>query len=260
MVSRIVLLILSIVFIFSLSEAQVADTLKNTISVNYSYHHFDRQFKDQWQLGSIEYKRTTFLGAVLARINYADRLGREGLQYEVDVYPKLSEKVYLYANIGYSNKMPVFPKWRSGLSIFLSLPKGWEAEGGVRQLRFTENIWIGTAGLSKYAGTWLLNVRSFFGPDKESSQSYFFNARKYLKNEKDFIWFQVGRGVSPDEARNIQINTNLKLGSTKLEAGTRLFISKRNQLSLSAGWSRDEFLPEVFGNQYFGSLGINQLF
>ena len=127
--------------------------------------------------------------------------------------------------------MPVFPKWRTGLSLFISLPKAWEVEGGFRQLYFDENIWIGTAGVSKYAGNWLFNVRTFFRPDEAgSNQSYFFNARKYLKTERDYVWFQVGRGVSPDETRNVQIRTNMKLASTKLEAGTYVSLSKRTQL------------------------------
>lgn len=261
MTNRYLLVLILSLFVTLNTVAQKTDSLQNAISFVYSYHHFTRQFPDDWHLGSVEYKRQTAMGAILARVNHASRLNRNGFQYEVDAYPKLSQNVYAYLNFGYSNKAPVFPNWRSGVSVYVSLPKGWEAEGGFRHLYFDQNIWMGTAGLSKYEGDWLFSLRSFFRPGAAgSSQSYFASARRYLKDEKDFVWVQAGRGISPDENRNVQLNASQRLASTKIAAGTQISLSSRSQLLFSASWSRDEFLPDTYGNQYFSSLGINRRF
>ncbi|MEI6945797.1 YaiO family outer membrane beta-barrel protein [Paraflavisolibacter sp. H34] len=240
------------------AKAQVTDSLKNAVTVQYTHHHFDKQFAEDWRLASVEYKRQTRFGALIPRLNYARRLGHTGFQYELDAYPKFSKKLYAYFNAGHSSRMPVFPQWRQGLSLFLGLSKGWEAEGGYRFLYFDREVWIATAGLSKYWGNWLLNGRSYYQPSAAGTNlSYFFNARRYLKNERDHIWLQAGRGVSPDESRNIQIVSNALLHSTRLGAGAQLSLTKQLGLQVSANWSRDEFLPDTFGNQYFGTLGLS---
>lgn len=244
------------------SFAQSKDSLKNTITVTYDYYHFNKQFNHDWHIAGLEYKRQTKVGAFIGRINYADRLQQRGLQVESEAYPVLSKKMYAYVGAGYSDKMPVFPKWRTGASLFLSLPKAWEAEGGFRHLRFVKNNWIGTAGISKYAGNWLLNARSFFSLNKLGiDQSFFLTARRYLKNEKDYLWLQVGTGISPDESRNIQLGeSGATLSSKKLIVGGRLSLSKTNQVLFSTGITRDEYLPKTFGNQFIGSIGLTQKF
>jgi len=259
---KISIVFLCVCFACNQCLGQSSDSLKNTITATYDYNHFTKQFNHDWHTAGLEYKRQTAAGAFIGRINYASRLQEQGFQYEAEAYPVVSKKVYAYIAAGYSNKMPVFPKWRSGASVYVSLPKAWEVEAGFRQLYFSKNIWIGTAGLSKYAGIWLLNARSFFSLNELGiDQSFFVTARRYLKNEKDYLWLQAGSGISPDESRNVQLGeSNITLSSQKIVGGARLSIGKRNQLIFSAGVTRDEYRPGVFGNQVLGSLGLAQQF
>jgi YaiO family outer membrane protein len=248
-------------FIASKGTAQTTDSLKNAVTLTYNYYHFNKQFTSDWQIGNIEYKRQTKAGAFLGRFNYANRLQQNGWQAEAEAYPVLSKKVYAYAGIGYSGQMPVFPKWRSGASLFVSLPKAWEVEGGFRQLYFDKNIWIGTAGVSKYAGSWLLNFRSYISMDAPvANQAYFFTLRNYFKNEKDYAWLQLGSGISPDEARNVQLTAKNNLSSRCINAGSKLSLSKRTQMLLSLGYWRNEYGQDIYGNQFFGAAGISHLF
>ncbi|HYH14298.1 MAG TPA: YaiO family outer membrane beta-barrel protein, partial [Flavisolibacter sp.] len=189
-------------------QAQVSDSTKNMLSLSYDYSHFQKQFEDDWHITSLEYKRQLSSSALLGRINYGNRFHQSGWQGEIEAYPKLSKTVYAYAGIGFSNDLPIFPKWRTGTSLFVSLPKAWEVEGGFRHLHFTESVWLSTAGLSKYVGNWLFNIRSFISfEDISNNQSYFVSARRYFKNEVDHAWLQIGSGISPDESRNIQIGS-----------------------------------------------------
>lgn len=247
-------------FLLSSCSALLAqkDSLQNTVSVTYDHTHFDKQFADDWQVGSLEYKRRTVLGSVLGRLNYANRFEKRGWQAEVESYPVISNKLYAFAGLSYAENVPVFSKWRAGATLYYNFAKGWEAEGGFRYLYFAESLWIGTAGISKYAGAWLFNARSFFSIHSPlGNQSFFLKGQRFLKNERDYIWLQVGSGVSPDESRNIQLNTVANLVSKRLTAGARFSVSRQIQLTLTAGYASDEYRVKVFGNQYNGTAGIS---
>jgi YaiO family outer membrane protein len=242
-------------------QAQTTDSSKHTISFSYDYNHFQKQFSDDWHIGSFEYKRQFSKGAVLGRLNYGNRLNQSGWQGEIEAYPVLSKKVYAFAGVGYANQMPVFPKWRSGLSLYVSLPKAWEVEGGIRQLHFTESIWLGTAGLSKYVGNWLFSARTYFAfEDLTNNQSYFASARRYFNNGIDYAWMQAGSGVSPDESRNIQIGSINNLSSKRIMVGSKLTVAKRMQALLSVGWSRNEYQKGIYDKQLNTTIGLSQRF
>jgi YaiO family outer membrane protein len=245
---------------FSNAFAQ-ADTLPNAISVSYEHTHFDKQFADDWKMISVEYKRKTGPGSLITRLNRANRFQKSGWQGELEAYPVISKKLYAFAGVSYANDVPPFPRWRTGSTLYYNFAKGWEAEGGFRYLYFENSIWIGTAGVSKYLGPWLLNARSFFSVHAPfDNQSFFFKAQRYLKNEKDYLWLQAGSGVSPDESRSIQLNEASRLISKRVSTGARLSVSNWMQLLLSAGFARDEYRMKTFGNQYNGSAGLSVRF
>jgi YaiO family outer membrane protein len=244
----------------NLASAQ-QDSLQNTLTLSYDRTHFDKQFAQDWQVTSLEYKRQTVLGAVLGRINYGNRFARTGLQGEVEMYPVISKKLYAYTALSYGSDVTVFPRWRTGAAIYYNFAKSWEAEGGFRYLNFGESLWLGTAGISKYAGSWLFNIRSFFALHTPiDNQAFFAKAQRYLKNERDYVWLKVGSGVSPDEGRNIQLIASSRLVSKRVAAGAKISLNRSLQFSLMAGYARDEYRIKTFGNQYNGSAGLSCLF
>lgn len=242
-------------------HAQKKDSLPNSFTITYDHYHFDKQFEKDWKIAALEYKRKASFGALIGRINYANRFGENGLQFEAEAYPAYSKKVYSYVAIGYSSSLPVFPKFRAGYSVYVNMNKGWEGEAGVRYLYFDENVWIGTLGLSKYVGSWLLNGKAYLsGKTSSVDQSYFFTARRYFSNEKDYAWLQLGTGVSPDEVRNIQISSPAKLSSQRINAGLRKTFLKYNQAIIGIGWAQDEYLPGTYGNQFSATIGYARKF
>lgn len=249
-------------FFFSFSAVFAQnDSLQNAITISYEHVYFDKQFANDWRVVSLEYKRRTGMGTLLGRLSGANRFQRSGWLGELEAYPVISKKLYAFAGIGFSNDVPVFAQWRTGSTLYYNFAKGWEAEGGFRFLYFDRSIWMGTAGMSKYVGAWLLNARSFFSIHAPfSNQSFFVKAQRYLKNEKDYVWMQVGSGVSPDESRSIQLNTAVNLVSNRVNAGARLSLSNMVQAILAAGYARDEYREKTFGNQFNGSVGVNLRF
>ena len=233
---------------------------KNKIGLSYDYVYFDKQFSDPWHLLSFDYTRTTGIGSVTGRINYANRFSESGVQYEVEAYPHISRTFYSYISAGYSDNVGVFPKWRGGFSLYANLPKSYEAELGLRTLQFSgDPVFIYTAYLGKYYKSWLFGARTYITPSnftKTASASYTLSARYYFGSVDDVVAANVGYGISPDDRLNsIQLDNTIRLISYKAGLSYKKKITKMQVISIDGSWFNQEYLPQTKGNQYQISLG-----
>ena len=260
MKSRIIIHLLFLLPIVSIAQQTDSALFKNTVTLQYEYYHFDKQFANDWHVAGLEYKHETKKAAILGRFNYANRLAQNGWQAELEAYPKFSKRLYSYPGIGHSPNKPVFPKVRGGYSLYANLPKAVELEAGFRYLYFDKSLWIGVAGVGYYTGNWFLQARSFMSDNNGFNFAGLFTARRYFGEMNDYVWLQYGTGVSPDETRNIQFTTNQRLFSNRIIAGIKASVKQKHVLLLSVGYSRDEYKPSVFGNQLYGSVGFGRRF
>ncbi|MBC7887000.1 MAG: YaiO family outer membrane beta-barrel protein [Ferruginibacter sp.] len=235
---------------------------KSKIGISYDYTGFDKQFSNPWHIVSFDYSRQTRAGSLTGRLNYANRHTKNGVQFEVDAYPRLSKTFYAYTNIGYSNDMPVFPKFRAGLSLYANLPRSFEGEAGFRYLNFDSDTWIYTLALGKYYKNFWFNGRSYLTPSNSRiSQSYTVTVRYYGKSAENYFSLAVGRGISPDDrSLAIQLNNAYKLQTKKISAGYRFTAGKLNIFSLSTSFENVEYLPKTRGNQVNISAGYQRRF
>lgn len=148
-------------------------TSKNAVGINYNFMHFDKQFADNWHIVGLSYKRRTSIGSVIFRTNYANKFADNGVQFELEAYPRLSKMFYMYVGAGYSNNVGIFPKYRTGASLYANLPKSFEGEIGFRQLYFSDNLFMYTGSVGKYYQNFWFNLRTFVTPsDNTISHSY----------------------------------------------------------------------------------------
>jgi YaiO family outer membrane protein len=237
-------------------------TAKNAIGLNYNFVHFDKQFDNDWHIVALSYKRATPLGSVIFRTNYANKFADNGLQFEVEAYPRLSKIFYLYVAAGYSNNVGIFPKYRTGISLYANLPHSFEGEVGYRQLYFTDNIWMYTASIGKYYQNFWFNLKTYLTPSHQNiSQSYAGTVRYYTKGANDYVGFMIGTGLSPEENRNnlLQIS-NYKLKTFKVGAEYNFSINRTNLFSLSSTYYNQEFRQGEKGNQIDITLGYIKTF
>lgn len=252
----------------SVKEARVlADRIKdyrsaNRMGVRYDYTHFAKQFDQGWHLASIDYTRQTGIGPVTARINYGHRFGQSGWQVEADAYPRFSRKVYAYMSLGYSPDRPIFPRFRSGFSLYVNLPKSFEVDAGFRYLHFNEDTWIFTGALGKYYQNWWFNLRAYITPSSSRiAQAYEATTRYYLAGADDYLSLSVGTGLSPDERNQaILLNSNYKLITRRASAAYYFSCKKMNLFSLGLSWANVEYLPKTRDNQINASIGYHRRF
>jgi YaiO family outer membrane protein len=246
----------------ALAERVKEMVAENSIGISYDLTTFDKQFSNPWHLMSVTYGRQTKLGSVAARVNFADRFLQSGTQYEVDLYPRISKTFYSYVSFGYSNDQSVFPKYRGGLSLYINLPKRFEAEVGTRYLHFTGDTWIYTLYLGKYYKNFLFGARTYLAPSSNNiSQSYNIMARYYYGGADDYLHFNTGTGISPDDRSNTTLlGSNYKLKSYRASVSWKKSFGVLNIFNLDAGWVNTEYLPGTKGNQYNIGIGYQRRF
>lgn len=243
--------------------SQIRDNIsKNRVGLKYDYIHFDKQFPNRWQLLSLDYTRQTKAGPMTARINYANRFKTNGLQYELEAYPRFSKTFYSYVNVGYSDNVGVFPRWRAGASLYANLPKAFETEVGVRYLYFNSDAFIYTAYLGKYYSSFLFGARVYLSPVANNmTQSYMVMARYYYGGIDNYIGIMAGAGLSPDDRRvNVLLNNSGNLRSYNCELTVRHAIRRLNIILFNVSLLNSEYLPGTIGNQYQVGLGYIRRF
>ncbi len=228
---------------------------KNKIGISYDYAKFDQQFEDPWHMVSLDYTRTTGIGSVNGRLNYANKFKESGTQFEVEAYPRISKTFYSYVSLGYSNNVGIFPQWRGGFSLYANLPKSFETELGLRYLKFTGTpTYIYTAYLGKYYKSWLFSGRVYITPSDFTntvSTSYTINAGYYYGSSDDLIRGSFGYGISPDDRLNAnQLDNSIRLLSYKAGLTYKKKIATFHVLTVEVFWANQEYLPGSKGNQF----------
>jgi YaiO family outer membrane protein len=170
---------------------------KNTIGVRAEVDVFSEVF-DPFEYYTLKYARQTKYGSMIAKINYDRRFDENGIQYEIDLYPKIAKGFYAYVNLGVANSS-LFPDVRYGAELYKSLPKSFEASLGFRTLKFSTTTNIYTGSLGWYTGNDYWTFRTYLTPgDAGLSTSGIIGYRKYRKDANNFIGCSFGIGISPE--------------------------------------------------------------
>ncbi|MEM9001299.1 MAG: YaiO family outer membrane beta-barrel protein [Bacteroidota bacterium] len=219
--------------------------LKNTLSMASAVEVFDLIFEPMYY-STVEYQRTTTIGTILPRINYSERFDIRGVQYETELYPTITEKVYGYFNYGFSDAI-TYPKHKAAAELYLALPKSFEASLGARYLAFQDDdasIFTGSFGM--YRGNYYLSLRPYVTRQDNGETGFSGNAliRKYLKNGYNYLGLRLGYGFDAE--------VNQFTSDGVLLAETLLYIeSQRLQLEYQFSDSNDV-------NIYRASIGLRR--
>ncbi|WP_417443186.1 YaiO family outer membrane beta-barrel protein [Joostella sp.] len=246
----------------SLMQNVRKESAKNEIGVSYDFVYFDERFDKPWHLASVDYSRQTKYGSIISRFNYANRFGTGSTQFELDLYPRISNTFYAYVNGGISSDKGVFPEYKAGFSLFANLPAAFEIDAGFRVLFFSDETWIYTGSIGKYYKNYWFNFRTYLTPsDSGVSNSYALTVRYYTGGADDFFSVKVGTGFSPDDAtNNILLNSNTQLNSTNVSLEYRKLIKKTHVIFARGTYENIEYATDSRGNQYTIGIGYIKRF
>jgi YaiO family outer membrane protein len=221
-----------------LESAQLKQ-MKYSVSVSYRYDYFTEIF-DPWKFTEVGLSRQTPYGSIIGRVQYAQRFGGDGVQFNLDAYPSIANGLYAYVSGGYSNS-GIYPKYRFGFSLYKSLPASFELAAGIRYLDFsTSQTDIYTASITKYYGSYLFTVRSYFVPSPSStSNSVSGTVRRYFGDANTYLSINGGYGSAQTEFQVQQDVRTLKSWSLGLDG--QYPISEVLFVGGSAGYDSSEF-------------------
>jgi YaiO family outer membrane protein len=228
------------------SRESESKSYKNSIGVINSVDAFDIVY-DPMIYSSAEYIRETKLGKIIPRVNYSHRFNINGLQYEMDLYPKISKTLYAYANYGYSNS-EIYPNHRAGAELYGNLKNAMEVSAGLRYLDFVTSraiIYTGSFGL--YKGNYYFSLRPYITPrtDGPIGISGSILARKYFKDRENYFGTNLILGYSP-EIKQLISDSDIIL------AQTLLFVESQQLLF------EYQFTGKSLTNSYRASLGVTR--
>ena len=219
------------------------EVLNNRLAIRNSFTVFDQRY-EPIVFSTIEFKRQTLAGSLLPRINYSNRNGEHGIQYDLDFYPKFSKRFYAYVNYGYSNAA-IYPNHKVGGDLYVNLPGAFEFSAGGRYISLdTRDITMITNSFGHYRGNYYFSLRSNLAPKPNNLLQLSGNLliRKYLKDADNFLSFNIGMGYSP-ELRQL-------ISGDELLAETLLYIESQ-RMSFQY-----QFTGKQNPNIYSASVGI----
>jgi YaiO family outer membrane protein len=185
-------------------------------------------------------------GVILPRINFNRRFNINGVQAEVDAYPKISKSLSGYFNYGFSTS-EIFPKHRVGVELAKELPNAMEASLGFRHLSFVaDQATILTGSFGLYRGNYYASIRPFVVPDavKGIGVSGSLLVRRYLKDGNNYLGMNLGYGFDTE--------MNQFIVDGELLAQTLLFLeSQRLRFEY-------QFTTTKNSNQYKVNVGVNR--
>jgi YaiO family outer membrane protein len=202
-------IVLSVVLISLATPVAGLAEKPNKVSADYTLDLFQRsQDYGPWHMISLDYSHKFSFMSLIGRANYAARdFGsgpKQGIQFEIDAYPKIKKGLYGYMNLGFSPSS-IFPVLRAGLEPYFGLPWSMETSIGIRYLQFSTAVFILTGHLGKYYSNYWFSIRPFltFKPEGPSISGIFL-ARRYFADADNYLTLILGYGSSPEELISTQ--------------------------------------------------------
>ena len=218
---------------------------------------------DNWYFADFEYRRRFQWGSLIGRVNWASRFDLTGVQYEIDAYPRVGYKTYLYTNIGYSSS-ELFPEYRYAAEAFHNFKGGWEASLGFRQLEFTSSdVTIITGTVAKYYRNWWISLRPNYVIKDDNSMSAAVSARRYFGNRREWVGFRIGGGLDSalvpiggptDPAQRVTLAGFTALGEIRKRVTARVILKG------TAGYRSDDLTADRTRKSFFVTFGAEYYF
>lgn len=204
----------------SLKKAQLQQTVskpkpkeekvyKNEIGV-YQQNYYISDVGKVWDYTTVFYGYQTPMGKLYNKVNYANRLRREAVQYEAEFFPKLNDYLYLDLDATTANQPVLFPHYSYMGELFAILPKLFNPSVGAQMNRIDDRHEYArfTGSISKDIGPSNLTFRSYYYVPGVGASSilYTLNYRCHFLEPYGYWGVILGIGTTPDLANLETVN------------------------------------------------------
>jgi len=232
-------------------------TQPNRISADYRREWFNDS-TDPWEMTTLSYRREFAWGSLIPRLNIARRFNKNDVQFELDSYPKVGEKMYAYLNFGVSGE-DLFPQVRYGAELYRNFPKAWEGSLGFRRLEFESGgVTILTGTIARYIGKYWIQFRPQF-VTKSSGESFSgrIRIRRFFNGRYEYMEISGGAG---DDLGSDLVDTASDLESCSVQVTYNRRIRDSLVLKATVGIGRQNIPSGVNRDGIFFRLGLDYFF
>ncbi len=192
---------------------------RNTVGVEYEYERFETEL-DPWHSLSLELGHKFDRVSIIGRVNRARRFNQDGSQFELEAYPKLWSKAYMYASAATSSDA-IFPDRRYGLQIYQGLGHGYEVSAGARLLDFDgARTRLYTGSIGRYFGNYYATLSPYVADSdgrKDLSSSLQAALKVSFADPDNYVGFRAGYGKVPETDVLLQQNLELENWSVRVD-------------------------------------------
>lgn len=170
----------------------------------YQQQYYINDVQQVWDYTTLFYSQNTPLGKTYARLNYSNRFNNEAYQKEIEVFPKINEKLYLDLDIAFGNDPRLFPNQHYAAEAYYALAESLDVSAGARfnNVDRIHSFMVYTGSIAKGIDKLLFTFRPFhYVPNNgKSSTLYVMNGRYIIRDPFLYVGCVLGGGTSPDLA------------------------------------------------------------
>jgi YaiO family outer membrane protein len=214
------------------------------LSLEYLHEWYDEPYVRRWTLTSFSYLNRQEWGPIIGRIyngnirintgNDTTSVNSSGIQFELEAYPKIDDKHYLYLGVTTSPDY-FFPRTRFGAEIYRKLENQAEISFGFRKLNFeggaspVKEVTVFTGSYNKYFNDIWFSFRAYYTSMLNNANwTYALHGRKYFSSQESYFFAELVFGTSPNEQIFYFSNVEkTSLSSQKFRFGVQKLFSKR---------------------------------
>lgn len=231
------------------------------IRAGYSYDYFKAPYSRFWQIFKAGAEHRFNWGPAAAGVNVGNviignpsTLSATELQFELEAYPKLTNKNYAYLAYAFSPGH-YFPGHRAAAEIWQVLPSGWAASVGLNYYYFDRNIFIASLSVEKYLGKYWLSLKGYlYIKDNGPTTAAYFNIRRYF-SDIDFLQLTLGAGTAPDEPFDIQTDL-MRLSAYSIRLAYNVTLTPKIVMRIGTGYSYEEYGERSWRNRFEGNINF----
>jgi len=214
------------------------------LSLDYLHEWYNEPYVRRWNLTSFSYLNRQQWGPIIGRVyngnikintgNDTTSVNSSGIQFELEAYPKIDDRHYLY--LGFTTSPDFFfPRFRLGAEIYRKLENQGEISFGFRKINFeggsspVKEVTVFTGSYSKNFNDIWFSFRAYYTSLLNNANwTYSFHGRKYFASPETYFFAELVFGTSPNE--QIFYFSNIEktsLSSQKFRFGFQTLFSKR---------------------------------